>query len=66
MPFNRAWLILPSKRVQIQKKHKHFKSILSSSLSKVVQNDYQSKEEKTVLSKSECFCENTSELKFAH
>jgi len=54
-------------------KRKNFKSILSSSLSKVVStrlfnksNQTKNKRRKTVLSKSECFCENTSELQFAH
>ena len=69
MPFNRAWLILPSKRVQKQKTKTS--NQLSSSISKVVltrlfKRSKKTKEQKTVLSKSECFCENTSELQFAH
>jgi len=54
-------------------KRKNFKSILSSSLSKVVStrlfnksNQTKNKRRKTVLSKSDSFCENTSELQFAH
>jgi len=49
MPFNRAWLILPSKRVQQQKqiqKNSNARTsnqYLSSSLSKVVLNDNQTK-----------------------
>lgn len=57
MPFNRAWLVLPSKRVKKQKTPNQ----------KSFQHDsFKTRRNKSVLSKSECFCENTSELQFAH
>lgn len=63
MPFYRAWLVLPSKRVQKQK----IPNQLNSSISKVVLTRFfQQKNKKAVLNKSDSFCENTSERMFAY
>ena len=65
MPFNRAWLVLPSKRVEKQK-NKNFKSIKFIYIKSRFNTTLSNKKKKSVLNKSECFCENTSELQFAH
>ena len=63
MPSNRASLILPSKRVKKQKTPNPY---IKSRFNTTFKRSKKTEEQKTVLSKSECFCENTSELQFAH